>query len=73
MTESAVHFIFSARVCQSFFKTRYLRLSGWFGAADLQKAYGREAQGNNAAAAAKKAAVVWATGIPVRSFMQYML
>ena len=39
--------------------------AGWFGAADIQRAYGKEAQGGDVKAAAKKAAIVWATGIPV--------
>lgn len=39
--------------------------AGWFGAADLQKAFGKEAQSQGVQAAAKKAAVIWATGIPV--------
>ena len=39
--------------------------AGWFGAADLQKAFGPEAQGSNVKDAALKAAQIWAIGIPV--------
>lgn len=51
------------RLCRSMAdKSLYL---GWFGAADLQKAFGPDAQGSNVAVAAKRAAIVWVTGIPV--------
>ena len=41
--------------------------AGWFGAADLQKAFGPEAQGSNVKDAALKATQIWAIGIPVNS------
>ena len=44
-----------------------------FGAADLQKAFGREAQSQGVPAAAKKAAVIWATGVPVGPLALYNL
>lgn len=47
-----------------------ISFAGWFGAADLQKAFGKEAQGGDVASAAKKAAVVWATGIPASFFTE---
>lgn len=44
------------------------RCAGWFGAADLQKAFGPAAQGGDVKTAALKAAQVWVTGIPVSTW-----
>jgi len=54
----------------SVFSTAAPFLLGWFGAADIQRAFGKEAQGGDVKAAAKKAGVVWATGIPVGIFVR---
>lgn len=42
-----------------------LHFAGWYAAAGLLKGFGGEAQGGSVSAAAKKAAFVWAVGIPV--------